>query len=155
LFEVSLSSAQDKVQSPFQYLNAASQKLTTLRPQGTNNTIMAATISHMQHISALSIISPNTQLSRISPSGKQVRFVPLTRITSSSTIRSKHKPRYILTMEEERYHALLASEPIAVFPEGEGIRSDASNPTQTPNASLRRALITRISPATTPPVSSE
>lgn len=118
---------------------------------------MAATmLPKLQHIGALTNLNPNTKISRGPSSGKKVRFVPTTRFTSSSTVQSKYKPQYVPTVEEERYHRLLAADPRAFFhADIQTMAPGASSASPTPNMSLRRDLLPRVATPTTPPVTSK
>jgi hypothetical protein len=133
------------------------QQKTTSTQQGTEDDKMASSmLANRQHIGALANINPNTKLTLVSSTGKQVRFVPTTRITSPSTIRSKYKARYVLTTEENKYHKLLAADPVALSQLSMDITvPEASSAPPSPNISLRRVAGPRSFTPVTPPVTSK
>ena len=113
---------------------------------------MAVNLLRAQHIGALANISPNTKIPRSSSFGsKKVRFIPTTRITSPSSVRSKHKPVYVRSVEEDRYHQLLAADSVALNHLG----FDAPNAPDSPNMPLRHNPGPRSATPVTPPVTSK
>ena len=112
----------------------------------------------VQHIGALADVTSNHNVPKVKPTGKdrKVRFVPITRVTSPSTKKSKktkHKP----TMEEESYRKILSAPNLTTLlnVSNVSIVSDTSNPPPSPNMSKRRdksGSSSRAATPTTPPV---
>jgi hypothetical protein len=132
----------------------------TSRPQGTDDDTMAAQmLPRLNHIGALTALDPNTKIPRTPSTYKKVRFVPTTRITSATTIRSKYKPVYVRTMEEQRHHTLLAGISLAAFNEGlASLSADPSAASPSANMSLRRDIIAPLpltATPSTPPLTSK